>query len=181
MNGLDRGLAGLERALEWAAKLALLAMMCLVVADAGGRYIFASPVSGVYEITEFYLMIALIFFSLAMNQREGGNVRADIFYARFPPMVRRWLEVLYLLAALIVFALICYALTRSSVQHVMANRWTTGAVSLPTGPSWGMAALGACILCLRLVLQIARLLADGSQPEQGDAVDRPAAHEGGGS
>ena len=177
MNWLDRGLAGVERALGWIAKAALVAMMILIVADAGGRYLFDSPVSGVYEITEFYLMMALVFLSLGLTARQGGHVRADIFFDQFPPRAQRRLEVIYLAATMIVFALIAYAIGRASVMHIEANRWTTGAVPLPTGPSWAIASLGAGALSLRLALQMVSILRGGPIPRHGIEGAPPAAEE----
>jgi TRAP-type C4-dicarboxylate transport system permease small subunit len=40
-------------------------MVCLTAADAMGRYFLNKPISGVYEITENYLMIFAIYFALA--------------------------------------------------------------------------------------------------------------------
>ncbi len=175
MHAIDRAITAIETFFGWFAKLALVAMMLLVCADAGGRYLFAHPVPGVYEITEFYLMVALIFLSFAMTQRVGGHVRADVFFDLFPIRVQKTLEVIYLLAALVLFALIAWAATRTSINNFEANRWTTGVVPIPTGPSWAIAALGAWVFCLRLGLQATLILRGGDIAGRG--ADAPEIHD----
>ena len=172
MRSLNRALTALEDLFGLVGKIALLAIMCAVVADAGGRYLFSNPIPGVYEITELYLMLAIVFFGLALTQREGGHVRADIFFDMLPLRVRRGLEIFYLLAAFAVFALIAYAAGRASLQHIAAARWTTGVVPIPTGPSWAIACIGSAVLSLRLALQAALLLLGGDLPGRGHAPDR---------
>ena len=118
-----------------------------------------------------YLMLAIVFFGFAITQREGGHVRADIFFDMFPLRVRKGLEIVYLLAALAVFALIAYAAGRASLQHINAGRWTTGVVSIPTGPSWAIACIGSGVLSLRLALQAVMLLRGGEIAGRGHAHD----------
>lgn len=161
MHAIDRAVAALETLLGWFAKLALVAMMLLVCADAGGRYLFNNPVPGVYEITEFYLMIGAVFLSFAMTQRVGGHVRADVFFDLLPIRAQKGLEILYVLAALALFGLITWAAARTSLQNFEANRWTTGVVAIPTGPSWAIAAVGSFMFCLRLTLQAIQLMMGG--------------------
>lgn len=153
MRGLDAVLQTTENALGWIGKIALFAMMLLVSADAGGRYFFNSPVSGVYEITEFYLMMAVVFLGLAMTQTAGGHVRVELLVERLPTGVQRLLEILFLLVTLVVFALVAYGAARTSLQNIELNRWTTGVVAIPTGPSWAIAAIGSAAFCLRLLFQ----------------------------
>jgi len=57
-------------------------MVCLTAADAMGRYFLNKPISGVYEITENYLMIFAIYFALAYAYHEGANIRITFLVSR---------------------------------------------------------------------------------------------------
>lgn len=178
---IDRAVQRLETLLDGAAMLALIVMMLLTVADAGGRYLFASPVTGAYEITEFYLMIAVVFFGLAGTERTNGHVRVDLVLAMMPRRLRLGLDTLYLLAAAVLFGLIAWKAGDTAWMNLKANRWTGGAMPLPTAPSWAIVSLGAGVLSLRLVLRacllIPAIVTDPPQPAPTDAApmsDGPA-------
>jgi TRAP-type C4-dicarboxylate transport system permease small subunit len=67
----------LARALVGAAYAGVLAtflMMCLTSVDALSRYLLRLPVTGAYEISEKYLMVAVIFW-IALRHRGGGLIR----------------------------------------------------------------------------------------------------------
>ncbi|MEN2990434.1 TRAP transporter small permease [Tistrella sp. BH-R2-4] len=178
MTLIDRAVQRLETLLDGAAMLALIVMMLLTVADAGGRYLFASPVTGAYEITEFYLMIAVVFFGLAGTERTNGHVRVDLVLAMMPRRLRLGLDTLYLLAAAVLFGLIAWKAGDTAWMNLKANRWTGGAMPLPTAPSWAIVSLGAGVLSLRLVLRacllIPAIIADQPQPAATDAAPADA-------
>ncbi|WP_342643725.1 TRAP transporter small permease [Rhodoligotrophos ferricapiens] len=157
MSRLDRILLAIEGLMGWIGKAALFVMMIAVVCDAGGRYLANRPVPGIYEITELYLMIAVVFLGLGLSQRSGAHVRVELLLEHLPPAVQRALEFIYLLATLAVFAVVTYAAARTSYQNFLFNRWISGAVPIPTGPSWAIAALGSAVFCLRLAFQLVSL------------------------
>ena len=152
MKAVLRRLEMLENAMGWLGNLALAVLMLAVTADVGGRYFLNSPISGVYEIGETYLMVAIVFLGLAQAQRHGANVRVLFVFERFPARLRLWLEVAYLLAAALVFGLIAARATETGLHEIALGRWTTGVVPIPTGPSWLIVALGAAVLTLRLAV-----------------------------
>jgi TRAP-type C4-dicarboxylate transport system permease small subunit len=158
MDRLDYHLRKLEIASSWLGKLGLVAMMMMIVSDVAGRYLLSRPIPGVYEITEFYFMIAVVFLGLSSTQRDGVNVRVELVLERLPAPVQRGLEILFLGATLLVFFAISYLATRTSVENFVHNRWTTGVVQLPLGPSWGLVAIGCVIFCLRVLLQFLSVL-----------------------
>ncbi len=155
---IDRAARRIEDALDRLAQVALFIMMVLVCADAGGRYLLDTPVPAAYEMTEMYLMIAVVFLALARNQALGGNVAVDILTQLASPSWRRLLGFLYVASAFLVYLGIAYMATRMAVQNFTLGRWTHGAFPLPTGPSWALFAIGAVAMTLRLALQVLRAL-----------------------
>jgi TRAP-type C4-dicarboxylate transport system permease small subunit len=167
-----------ENSLMIVGGICLFLLMALVVGDAGGRYFFNAPISGVYEISEFYLMIPIVFLGLAQTQRLKAHVRVELLLERLPVTVARVLEVVFLLSTVIVFACITYVTARNGWNNIVLNRWTTGVVAIPTGPSWLILAFGSGIFTLRLAFD-ALAIAVGRTPPGGASAheDRDLAPE----
>jgi len=58
---LRRGVDALDGVLVSIGCLLLFALMCLVVADVGRRYLFNAPISWSYEVINHYLMPGVFF------------------------------------------------------------------------------------------------------------------------
>ena len=53
----------------------------LTTVDVVGRYVFNSPITGVFEITE-YLVLILIFSFIGYTQSQKSHVAVDLLLAR---------------------------------------------------------------------------------------------------
>ena len=62
-------------------------MMGLTAADVACRYIFNRPIIGVFELTE-YLVLILIFSFIGYTQSQGGHVSVDLLLPRLPASYR---------------------------------------------------------------------------------------------
>src|SRR5687767_9801347 len=88
MSGLSKLLLFCERVLVFAGVLAGAGMMLLTSADALSRYLLNRPILGAYEITEKYLMVALIFLGLSYAFRGGAFIRVTFLVDRLPRRAR---------------------------------------------------------------------------------------------
>ena len=70
-NSVENILGQCEKVLTYVAVLAIFIMMCLTSADAIGRYIFNSPITGAYEFTEKYLMLTAVYLGTSYTYRGG--------------------------------------------------------------------------------------------------------------
>ena len=61
-------------------------MMCLTTVDVILRYVFNSPIPGVYTLCEM-LMVGIVYLAIAYVQQKKGHVRVDVFIDRLegPP------------------------------------------------------------------------------------------------
>src|SRR5713226_8070860 len=73
-----------ELALVYTSVVATIAIMGLTSADALSRYLFNRPITGAYEITEKYLMVAAIFLGLSYAYRGGVFIRVTFLVDRLP-------------------------------------------------------------------------------------------------
>ena len=66
----------LTRIQGWLVQLALLSMVAITVVDVIGRYLFNSPLSGAYELTQLHMTV-LIFIGLPMVTARNAHVKID--------------------------------------------------------------------------------------------------------
>jgi TRAP-type C4-dicarboxylate transport system permease small subunit len=88
MQSLGKWLDRCEHALLYVGVLATFAMMCLTSVDAISRYALNRPITGAYEITEKYLMVAAIFFGLSYGYRGGLFIRVTFLVDRLSGTAR---------------------------------------------------------------------------------------------
>lgn len=148
---VDSALRSVENVCGVLAGAAIVAMMLLITADSILRYFFSSPLTGATEFTTSFLMVAAVWLASSAVERVGGHVGIDLVVRHFPGAVRALASLLTRLASILIVGLIAWA----TIQKTIAV-WgdvTTGVFSLPVGPSWGLVAVGASLLALRLTLE----------------------------
>jgi len=88
-----KALRSLERVPTYLAGLSIVLMMCLTVADAGGRYLFNHPVTGAYEITENFLM-TVAFLGVYYAYRQGAHIRLTFVMDHVPHKIEVYINFL---------------------------------------------------------------------------------------
>lgn len=131
--------------------LAAFAMMVLISLDALGRYALNSPIAGVYEFTEDYLMVTLVFLGLAHAYRQDAFVRVTSFSRLFPGPLRRGLESLVTLATITVFALIAFGGWKTTLQAARTGEFSSNLLHYPLAPAYFLVVIGAVLLCVALI------------------------------
>ena len=126
---LDRWIAASGQVFAWAIFLAFAASVYEVVA----RYVFDNPTIWAHESTTF--LIAVIFLvggPIALARDK--HIRVRIVYDAVTPRVRRWLDVLNSLIALVFLGGLTYAAWTMTWK---ATHAPTGAIHLQTtGTAW---------------------------------------------
>lgn len=124
-------------------------MMLLTFVDVAGRKLFASPVYGAYEVTEF-MMGVLIFSALPLVTAREGHVTIDVFDHFVPPRAGLWQRVLVNLASTVVLAFLGWRLWILSASHLRTNE-VTMTLHIPHAPftrAFAVMALVAALACL---------------------------------
>ena len=135
----------------------LFAMMIITMADVVARYAFNAPLLGVFELTEFLVLI-LVFSFIAYTQAQGSHVSVDFLVSRLPGRVRMVIELFNRTACLVLMTLIAYmgfqrALEMKEVGETSLN------LAIPTYPFVLFLVLGCLVACLEYVRSIIRLAA----------------------
>ena len=127
----------------------LAALMFLISADVTLRYVFNSPIPGALETSEFLLVIVL-FFSIAYTAVQKGHVSVDLVTSRLSPRARAVLSMFVSLLSLVLFALIIW---RTVMYSFLLKE--EGAVShilrMPLNTIVLIIAFGSALLCCVLL------------------------------
>ena len=141
-------------------------MMVLTTLDVVLRYIFNSPLPGVYILCEM-LMIGAVYPAAAYVQQQKGHVRVDVVIERIKGIPHSTLELSTLFLALLSFGLVCW-----QSGHLAWEAWITGdhemgLVEYPYWPAKTVMTLGIGLLCFRLATdirdQVSRLRKESSR------------------
>jgi len=131
----------------------LTAMMFLVTGDVLGRYLFNKPIHGTTEVIEF-MMVGLLYFTLANTQAEKAHIRVEMFISRLSPGSRLIFEVIAYLLGFILFALITWQGTLSAMKAWEIWETTFGLIMFPLFPAKVLIPIGSFLFCLRLLLDL---------------------------
>lgn len=145
-------LSALTKASSWMAAAVLFGMMLMTTADVAGRYIFKTPIAGVFELTEF-MMVCVVFLSLAFTQSRKGHVEVDLFVSRLPAGFQRVVARINSLLTFLVLVLIAW----KSFERAMELRGLkecSGTLAIPVYPFLFVVALGAAVMAVEVLRNI---------------------------
>lgn len=166
LDRLDTGLGVLERVLFFGAALAMAMMMVSITLDTLGRTFFGTPIKGVYEFNEMYLLTATVYLSIARAQRNNEHITVNTLYDIMWPWAQLLTRICWRLLTIGVFCAVAYKTGDMALdQFLRANR-TSGVVELPSWIGWFLVALGSAVMVLRLILQVIFDLS-GRNPQPG--------------
>jgi TRAP-type transport system small permease protein len=151
----------LNKVIGWAENIcllgscaALLAIMLLTTADVLIRKMSDFSIPGLFEFTEDYLMVAIVFLAVSHVYQSGGHVKVSLFEKTIPPVLRKPLAWMKNLAALAFFALIAVTGWESAMSALTFGELSHGAIAYPLAPALFMVPAGAGLTCLRIVQTI---------------------------
>lgn len=140
---------------------ALLAMMAITTADVVGRYLFNKPILGVFELTEFMVLI-VIFSFLAYAQSNKSHVAVDLLVALFPKRIQLYLELFNHTICLLLMALITWMGVEKAIE-LMEIGETSPNLLVPNYPLVFYLVLGCAVMCIEYIRDLIRLF--GSKKE----------------
>jgi TRAP-type C4-dicarboxylate transport system permease small subunit len=146
---LLKNLKSLSTYLAYIGAFSLFAMMCLTMADVVGRYIFNKPILGVFEITEFMVLV-LIFSFLGYTQAQKSHVSVDLFMMLFPKKLKVLIEVFNHLVSFAMMALIAWMGVDKALELMVAGEASPN-LALPTYPFVFFLVLGCAVMCVEFI------------------------------
>jgi TRAP-type C4-dicarboxylate transport system permease small subunit len=141
--------------------LSLFGMMCLTAMDVIGRYIFNAPITGVFEITEFLVLI-LIFSFIGYTQSQKTHVAVDMVVNLMPKSLRFIIELVNHLICFFLMGLITWMGIENALELKEVGEATPN-LTIPTYPFVFFLVMGCAVMCLEYLRDIITLLVPGKE------------------
>jgi TRAP-type C4-dicarboxylate transport system permease small subunit len=145
-----------ELVLVYAAIVAAAAMMLLTSADALSRYLLNRPILGAYEITEKYLIVAMVFLGLSYAYRGGVFIRVTFLLDRLPRGARVAAD--YASHAVsVAYALLFLVATGRQAVRALSDTTTMTTLPVLTGPAYWFVPAGFLALLILMLIDLPRV------------------------
>lgn len=128
----------------------LFFMMLMITVDVTGRYLFASPIPGTLEFTEF-LMVFVVFFSLSYVQLKKRHICVELVTQRLPIKVADGLAIVTLLVAALFFGLMAWQASLSAASAFEYREASEGLIQIPIYPPKLAIPFGCAIMVIQLL------------------------------
>jgi len=128
----------------------LFFMMLMITVDVTGRYLFASPIPGTLEFTEF-LMVFVVFFSLAYVQLHKRHICVELLTQRLPRRAADGLAIVTLLIAALFFGLMAWQSWVYAASAFEYREASEGLIQIPIYPPKFAIPFGSAIMVLQLL------------------------------
>lgn len=154
---MQKLLAACERVMLYISALSTFVLMLLTTADAGGRYLFNRPITGAYEITTNYLMIASVFLAGSYGYRKGAYIRVTFLADRFPAKVKVIVNYFVQLISLIYGVLLGIAALQQALRVMAMHTVLSSLDYIPLGPAYMIVPAGLFFMSLAMLLDISKV------------------------
>jgi TRAP-type C4-dicarboxylate transport system permease small subunit len=159
---MQKLLNGCETVSTYVAVISTFVMMLLTTADAGGRYIFNRPITGAYEITQNYLIVAAVFLAMSYAYRHGANIRVTFLVDRLPRRVKLVINYFVQLFSML-YGGVLVAATFKQFLRATATGTALSSIDFPLGPAYLLVPVGLFFMSLLMLIDI-RKVRKGKSP-----------------
>ena len=139
----------LSEVMLYAAIAVVVAMMLLTVSDVFLRYVFANPITGTTEVTEFMLVCLLL--GVAPCALARAHIRVDALVQRLKPRVQAILDIILYIIGLGMTAILAWQGFTKSL-HVLEYGAKSSMLDIPNFPFYVILVISFTILCLAMVV-----------------------------
>jgi TRAP-type C4-dicarboxylate transport system permease small subunit len=165
---IERILLACEKVLVWIATVAMTVLMLLTTADAAMRYLFNSPITGAYEITEKYLITTGIFLAFSYAYRGDVFIRVSFLIDKMPTRVKLICDYV---AQILTFAY-CTFFAVSTLKQAIDGMWegsSLSAVPIPLSPSYFVVPVGFIAMAILVLVDVPKVATGESRlmPKEG--------------
>ncbi|MBW2311518.1 MAG: TRAP transporter small permease [Deltaproteobacteria bacterium] len=150
-NSIQSWIYPIARVTNHIASVTLFFMMLLTITDVILRKTISKSILGTVEVTEF-MMVILVFFTLAQTEILDGHVKVDLIISRFSARVQAFVDMVtqficFLLFVLFTWSVMVYAGEMKASGEVSQDLW------LPIYPFIYVVAVGCALLSIALFIK----------------------------
>jgi len=145
---------------NWVAVFMIIFMVISTILDVLLR-MMDSPLPGIFELNEASMGIA-VFSAMSYTWIKGGHIRVELLVNRFSGRLKVLSNIFATLVGFLVFALIAW---RTWIWAIYSMRMseTTDILHMPIAPVKFMVSVASALMCLRMLVSIFDILAEGLQ------------------
>jgi len=132
--------------------IAVLIIMLATNVDVLLRKVSDYAIPSLYEVTQDYLMVALVFLSISYVYKKGGHVRVTLFLGVIPEKLKGPLDKLLTFFVLIFFVMMTVIGWNAGMEAVEFNEMSSSSLGYPLAPAFFMVPVGCGIACLRIIM-----------------------------
>lgn len=141
-GGLDLGRT-LQNSVGVGAALLLFCLILVTCVDVVGRYFFAAPLSGAFEMTEL-ILAALVFAALPLTTEQKEHIEVDLLNVVLSGGTKRLLSAFAGLFSAALLATLAWRLAAHALSAAEDGA-TTNALGIPLAP-FGFLAAFSCLV-----------------------------------
>lgn len=130
--------------------ISILGIMFLTTFDLLARKLFNYSIPSLYEFTEDYLMVGLVFLTIGYVYTIGGHVRVTIFEKYYPPFFKKPLEKVLKFLAFVLFFFIMVKGWDVTVRAWEFKEVSSSVLAYPLAPAFFLVPLGSALVCIRI-------------------------------
>jgi TRAP-type C4-dicarboxylate transport system permease small subunit len=126
-------------------------MTVTVTVEVISRYVFSHPTTWVWPINR-QLFGIFILVALAYTQSKGGHIRIEIFYDRFPPVIKKFFRWFSLIVMLSFIGVLTWQTSIMAINAIEAHERASGAFKIPLYPFKTLIPLMAFVIAIQIIL-----------------------------
>lgn len=149
---IDRAFRKVETAAAILAGCTMIVLMVLVSADAVLRRAFGQPLTFQLQLSESYLLVAMVLLSLAWGFRHGGTIQVRLLLDHLPKKTADAITRAGLAMSSVYMAILAVLAWSPFYRAWVDNEVTLGVIDWPVAWSWIWVPLGCGMLAIRLAL-----------------------------
>ncbi|MFH1480082.1 MAG: TRAP transporter small permease [Pseudomonadota bacterium] len=149
LKGIKRAIQRFTLALSFVGMFLLIPMMLLTAGDVMGRVLWARPIPGAVEISN-YMLAVFILLGIAYTHQVKGHVRVSILVSRLPHKVSFLVEVLGTLLSLFIIFILLWQGWEVGIHE----RTVSDMLRIPQWPFRLLVSVAAFFLFLELLIDL---------------------------
>ena len=146
-----------------ASQWVILAMALIIFFDVVMRYVFNRPTIWTLEISE-YMLVFLAFAGAADIQAKNGHIKMDLFYTKFSPQKRRWLDILFQILTATFTGLLLWHSWKMTFNAYQYDSFSNTLLETPLYIPYAIIPLGMCFLLVQSILSLVEAITELGKP-----------------
>lgn len=150
--------------------IALCAMMAIGALDVLLGKFFNMPIPGTFEATEA-LMVLSAFLAFAYNQQVKGHIQVELIISRLPKRIKLKFDSFNYLMSALFFSLVAWQGWAGGWHSLIVREYESGLIAFPVYPAKLILALGASMMALQCLMDLAFTLSDNNKNARPENIE----------